>query len=488
MMNNRNYMRIEKILIVLSLVFGVFIPTGTFAATLRISPDTGVYTAQGTFTASVILNTQGKPVNAADAQLTFNPKELSVVGVNRGGSVFSLWTQEPTFSNSAGTVSFGGGSPSGYTGQSGVIMSITFRALAAGTPKVSFKEGSVLAADGLGTNVLTAMNGASYTVQAKTDTPAPEYVPPPSTPGAPKVTSETHPSESSWYKATTAKLSWSVPSDVTAVRTLLDDSPSTVPTRVFEEAITSRELTDLPQGTSFFHIQLKNADGWGRVTHFKINVDTEPPSEFQIREEDALGTNPIRTLIFESKDASPVTKYSIQLDGGEPVSYTDTEGTRMYKTEALAPGRHTVVVEAFDSAGNSSVASYSFEVSTFEAPIFTEYAERVNSGVIPALRGTTRPDAVVTVTVREGDREFGTYTVTATGEGLFTFIPDGVLPVGVYTIEAVAVDTFGAQSEPSTPIKMIVEEAGFIAIGSLMVRVLSVIMPLIEEVADAGNA
>ena len=88
----------------------------TLAATLSVSPGTGVYQSGTTFTAKVVVNTQGDPINAADGSLKFNPQELSVVSVNRSSSIFNLWVTEPAFSNSAGTISFSGGLPSGYTG------------------------------------------------------------------------------------------------------------------------------------------------------------------------------------------------------------------------------------------------------------------------------------------------------------------------------------------------------------------------------------
>ena len=74
------------------------------AATLRLSPATGGYTAGSTFTVQVVINTEGAGVNAAEGTLSFNPSELSVVSVSRGASIFNLWTQEPSFSNGAGTI------------------------------------------------------------------------------------------------------------------------------------------------------------------------------------------------------------------------------------------------------------------------------------------------------------------------------------------------------------------------------------------------
>jgi hypothetical protein len=136
-------------------------------------------------------------------------------------------------------------------------------------------------------------------------------------------------------------------------------------------------------------------------------------------------------------------------------------------------------VEAIDSVGLSSITSYSFTVDAFEAPIFTDYPERLTPGVIPALRGTTRPRAHVVAEFSEGDRIYGTYEVVCSDEGHFTLIPDSAFPVGVYSVRAYAIDEYGAQSERTHDIRMIVEDPGYIRVGSFMVTVLSVIVPLI---------
>ncbi len=453
---------------------------GVLAATLRVSPDTGVYTAGATFSAQVLVNTIGKPVNAADGELTFNPRELSVVSVTRASSIFNLWTQEPTFSNSAGTITFGGGSPTGYTGTAGNVISITFRAVAAGTPKVTFKSASILAADGLGTNVLTAMTGATYSIGAQSSAPPPEYVPPANTPLAPKVTSTTHPDQTAWYQAKTALLSWTLPPDITAVRLLLDTAPATIPTNVYEERLTKRELTDLPQGVSYFHIQFKNSDGWGRVTHYRLAVDSEPPANFSITEATSTDmTSPERVFVFTIEDTSPIVRYSIQIDGGTPIEIRGEEVNGRYTLPRLEPGRHTVIVEAFDAAGNSRVATYGFDIAAFEPPVFTEYPLRLNTDVIPAILGTTRPESTVTIFVTKAGGQSESYTVLSDAEGRFTFIPPTAFPAGVYDLKARATDRYGAQSTDSNTVRIIVEAPGFIRVGSLIISVLSVLVPLV---------
>ncbi len=474
-----HHKRIAAYIGVLAITFFVFVQE-TNAATLKISPDTGVYTVGGTFNATVVVNTQGKPINAADAQITFNPKELAVQSVSRGASIFNLWTQEPTFSNSAGSISFSGGSPSGYTGTNGTVMTIVFRPLAAGSPKVTFKSASVLAADGLGTNVLTGMTGASYSIAAKSEIPPPEYIPPPNTPMAPKVTSPTHPDEDNWYRETTARLEWAIPSDIIAVRTLLDTSEISVPTIVYEPPVGEKSVEELPQGISYFHVQFKNADGWGRVTHFRLAVDTEPPSDFVITEStEQEQNNPSRTLIFTAKDTSPITLYKIQIDGGEPIEYKDTEQSQRYALPVLPSGHHTIVVEAFDAAGNSRVASYAFDISAFEAPLITEYPVRISPGVVPVIRGTTRASADVSITFTKTNGESETVLTKADASGSFTAITDAGLTVGVYDVTAIATDEYGATSMTSEKHRIVVEEPGYMRIGSFVVSVLSVVVPLI---------
>ena len=164
-----------KIALLTLLLWGVLISVSQ-AASLQVSPATGVYQVGSTFTVQVRVQTNGESINASEGTLKFNPNELSVVSVSRTSSIFNLWVAEPTFSNTAGTVTFSGGVPTGYTGAVGNVLSVTFRVKNAGSPRVSFTDGSVLANDGRGTNVLTAMNGGSYTAQATGAAPEPERI------------------------------------------------------------------------------------------------------------------------------------------------------------------------------------------------------------------------------------------------------------------------------------------------------------------------
>lgn len=470
----------------LCVLFVAFFASASFAsaATLALSPSTGVYQSNTTFSVRVIVNTQGQPVNAAEGTLSFNPRELSVVSVNRSSSIFNLWVTEPTFSNSAGTISFSGGNPSGYTGNSGTIMTVTFRASGSGSTKVNFTNGSVLANDGKGTNILTSMGAGTYTIQAANVAPEPEvieYVAPANTPAAPKVTSVTHPDPSKWYAKDEAKLSWVLPSGVTSVRTLLDSNSGSIPTKVYENPISTITLSDLDEGVSYFHVQLQNADGWGRVTHYRLGVDTEKPSSITI--EPAEGndsSNPVQTFKIVVEDAtSEVNRYKIKIDAAEPYDFIDETGSSTITLPSLEPGYHTVIVEAFDQAGNSIVGTHSFTILSFDRPVFTDYPEEMSAGVIPVIKGLTRPESVVDVFLQRPGTEEVKYTVQSDNAGIFTFIPEQAFDTGVYELRAQATDQYGAKSEMSDVIRIAVQQPGYIRIGSLIVSTLSVIIPLL---------
>jgi hypothetical protein len=485
---NNNICALSKTLVIkASLVVTFWLLSVGFAsaAVMQVSPSTGVYQAGATFSVDVQIRTNGDPVNAAEGTLTFNPNQLSVVSINRNSSIFNLWTAEPAFSNAAGTVTFSGGVPSGYTGSVGRVVTVTFRTKGAGASQVSFSNGSVLANDGRGTNILTSMNGGSYTVSAATVAPQPEaiieYVPAANTPSTPVVKSSTHPDPEGWFNQTTAELSWVLPPGITAVRTLLNASPSTIPSRVYENPISAITLEDLDEGVSYFHLQFRNGDGWGGVQNYRLGVDTEAPTNFVISLATTTNTsNPAKTLQFTVKEeASGIEKYLIKLDAKEPYEFVPEGGSGTHTLAALAPGYHTVIVEAFDRAGNSVIATFSFTIEAFDRPVFNDVPTDMSGNVVPVITGTTRPNSSVQVYFNRVGSEQNVYETVSDENGVFNFIPDGTLYTGVYELSAQATDQFGAQSEISEVYRIAVQEPGYIRIGTQVVDAMSVIVPLI---------
>lgn len=139
-------------------------PVAAFAqGNLFISPASGSYKIGELFSVLVNVNTGGASINAASGLINFDNSRLEITDVGFSRSIFTLWTEEPKFSNAAGTVRFSGGMPSpGFTGASGNILRIVFRPKSAGQAAVVFSSGSILANDGQGTNILDSFRGGIY--------------------------------------------------------------------------------------------------------------------------------------------------------------------------------------------------------------------------------------------------------------------------------------------------------------------------------------
>lgn len=152
-------------------------------ANLFISPSSGAYKIGEVFSILINVNTGDKEINAATAQINFDNIRLEVTEAGYSRSIFTLWTEEPLFSNTAGTIRFSGGLPNpGFTGASGAILRINFKPKAGGQAAVVFSSGAVLANDGKGTNIIDSLNGALFNIiaaapSAPVPTTAPEPTP-----------------------------------------------------------------------------------------------------------------------------------------------------------------------------------------------------------------------------------------------------------------------------------------------------------------------
>ena len=157
-------------LIVLFCCLSFFFAHNSLAATLYLSPSSGSYEVGKTFTSSVFVGAKGESVNSSDASISFPTEFLEVVSLSKSGSIFSLWVEDPSFSNSAGSISYVGGLPApGFSGASGKVLSVVFKVKKAGAATISFGSSAVRASDGLGTNVLKGTGSAKLTLTAPAD-------------------------------------------------------------------------------------------------------------------------------------------------------------------------------------------------------------------------------------------------------------------------------------------------------------------------------
>lgn len=361
----------------LFVAFAFFLtPFVASASTISLSPSSGSFDSGQTFTATVQVQPSGNDVNAVEAQLSFDRTALQVVSVSRDGSAFSLWTTEPTFSNEAGTISFGGGSPTPFSTPSTAV-TITFRASGEGTGTVSFDDVSILIADGQGTDAFSGATDASYTIAAATTpepTPTTTTTPTPTPtedeeetltfgdpPRAPEIGSQTFLDQDEWYTATEGLFTWSLPFDVNAVAVEISTSSDNVPHEnedaIFDPPIEEFQVTadNTTDGVQYISIAYKNQVGWGTVINRRIQIDTVPPEPFDITVVPGRSDDSFPTLRFEAEDpVSGIDYYELYINDQEPVVVTPDEARLGYLLGALEDGTYTVRIVAFDRAGNST--------------------------------------------------------------------------------------------------------------------------------------
>ena len=476
--------RNKKYLLIFSLFFFLSFFGEADAATLYFSPSSGNHTVGDILNVGILVNTQGQAINNVEATIGFPTSFLEVVSISKVGSIFSLWVEEPMFSNSAGTISFNGGLPTpGFNGTAGKIINIVFRVRNAGTASLIFSSGAVRANDGYGTDILQTRAQAQFSLISEE---RPIAQPPTTlgTPQAPSVSSPTHPDSNTWYAASDAKFAWNLPSDVTGARLLVGKIPNAVPTVTYIPAISSKELPDLADGIWYFHVRLQNDVGWSDSSHFCFQIDTEKPSSFDIQEikrDDP--TNPRVTFKFNAKDeTSGIDHYEVQINAESPQVWRDGGGN-VFEVPILESGKHVLIAKVIDKAGNSLTNSAEFIIEALEPPTITDYPRELASGEILTIKGKTKYLGVqVNIFLQHEKDEAKRYSVKSDKDGRFVFVAEDRLSSGIYTAWAEVVDERGAASEPSEKVTIAVERPAFLRIGSWAVGFLSVVVPLITLV------
>jgi hypothetical protein len=347
----------------------------TFAAEVAVSPSTGTYTVGQSFTATLQVNPQGQSVNAVEAKLSFDNTKLSVVSVSKTGSVFSLWTTEPVFSNSAGTIDFGGGSPTPFSTRSN-LLTVTFKVLAEGSGNVRVASASVLAADGQGTDVYTGAGNATYTFGPGTPTPTPTPTPTAEPeeedddsnaaitfgdpPRAPEAGSTVFLDPDVWYATKVGVFTWEVPFDVDVLALDISTSSEYEPKTIYDPPVEQLSIAEdmLEDGIQYLTMQYKNQVGWGAILHRKLMIDTVAPEAFKVNVRAGNSPTAFPILTFEAKDTiSGIQKYEMSIASGEPFEVTPDEARLGYLLKDLEDGTYTVKVVAYDQAGNKTESS-----------------------------------------------------------------------------------------------------------------------------------
>jgi len=359
------------------------------AASLYFSPSSGSYNVGQNLSVGIYVSSSDKAMNAASGIINFTKENLQLISLSKSGSIFNLWVQEPNFSNLEGIVNFEGIvlNP-GFTGNSGKILTLNFKVLKPGKANLFFYSGSVLANDGAGTNILDNLGTASFDLkEAIIQDKSSQVQVVSNLPLAPEIRSITHPDQNKWYALKNVKLEWDVPQGITEQRFILSRNSTEEPKELIQDNF--KEFYNLEDGIWYFALQFKNKNGWGKISRFKIQIDTTPPNPINLTFVDGKEIlNQTPTIIFEAKDnLSGIDYYKIKIGDGDFFALSQEIQSNPYKLPPQAPGEHTILIQAFDKAGNYSYISDKFTIlsppSSFK--IFSQKLLNILIEIIPII-------------------------------------------------------------------------------------------------------
>lgn len=314
---------------------------------VEISPAirSGTFIEGGIFEVPIKIDTKGQSINTIELFIKYDPQKLSIVTPSGGTSIIELWVEPPTYNNEKGTEKLAGIVKNGIVTDSGLIVTLTFKAKSTGEAVVSITDESrVLLNDGMGTDAIIESVRGVYTIQSRP-------------PGGVSVYSPTHPIQDTWYNNNSPVFTWDKDADVNGFSVILDNKPNTVPENKVVTTETTFSYENIPNGISYFHIKSVKKGAWGETTHFRVKIDAETPVQFTPTANFLKKSNVEQALVnFSTTDRlSGIDHYEIgiidpSMPGQESAVFIQSESP--YQIPLTSNKELVVIVRAFDNAGN----------------------------------------------------------------------------------------------------------------------------------------
>lgn len=470
--------RNKKYLIFFSAVFFLLFATRASAATLFMNPSKAEVTVGNIVNIQVAVDTLDKVINNAESIVQFPKDLLEVVSVDKA-SIFSLWIEEPSYSNNAGQLIFNGGVPNpGFQGSNGKIISITFRAKKVGTASIVFSNSAVRENDGLGTDVLSGKIGSEITIPGVQTQPAIDTQTKPVTSFDFVITSSSHPNQNLWYNKNNIDLSWKLPTSATSVKTLLGAYPNSEPTVNYDKPITSKSLENLEDGIWYFHVNYLANGIRSKTQHYKLQIDTASPTDLSvnIEKDDAEKV----TLHMKASDSlSGIDYYQVVADSDNPITVkSNANDEASIEVPFYRSGEHNLIISVFDKAGNKAekeitiVTKYILELKIDSYPAKIRVNENIEiSGTAPY------PYASLRVSLKDNSNVVQTYKLKSNSYSKFNFISQPIPIEGNYTLWVDMLKDDEEISLSSQKVVISAETPLLLQVGSYTIGLMKVLIP-----------
>lgn len=430
------------------------------AASLFFTPGTGEFGLNKEIAVDLKIDSEGVGINAGQATIRFPKDILEVKSIDKTDSTFDFWLEDsPTFSNMEGVISFIGGKQGyGVSGASLQILHIVFTSKGSGLAPVTITDAAITASDGTGTNVLSKTLEAAFTISgttvAATITPPTqikrEPVVPSGLPIKPVLNVPLYGNPGEWYdNSNIFTASWTLPLDISGVATAINKQPAYSPSES-EGLFDNKMFSALSDGIWYLHARFKNDIGWGVTTHYRLAVDTKPPLPFEITSSESETTdNPTPTFTFKASDAlSGIREYRVRVDNENWTTISGKDFKGSYKLTNQNPGKHHLLIQAVDNAGNSIENSLDYETLPLESPTFTFATDKLFSDEAKGLsfKGTALPSTEILFLLKNGNALIAESTVAVNAQGNWEYTFSDPLRNGRYMASIQNKDARGALS------------------------------------------
>lgn len=140
-------------------------PAVSSAATLILSANPVAIGKGDTVEVTLTVDSDAS-VNTFSSTLLYPTDILVPIAINDGSSIVSVWLTRPSVTDGV-PFTFAGFTPGGFSGRNGKLFSIVFKAMSAGSVKISLTDVAVLRNDGVGTKEVTVAQPLSLVIAQK---------------------------------------------------------------------------------------------------------------------------------------------------------------------------------------------------------------------------------------------------------------------------------------------------------------------------------